>query len=153
MQSNLRRRYAQDPLGWNKAVTSRLALAILLAPFAPTPLILLAIYLDDSVGFGPILSMLSILGGAGIMGAIAALILGGPLFYLYRFMGWTRWWSYCLGGAVVAVIGVLVVFYKGPFTFDALFSEIWKFGAFFVLYGTVAGLAFWAIIRPDRLGA
>ncbi len=150
MLPNFHRRYAQDPLGWNNSETSRLGLAILLAPFAPTPLIIVALLFSGKAGFS--FGLFGIMLLAGMFGVLAALVLGGPIYYLYRIVGWNSWWSYCLGGALAAVTATFVILHKGPVTVDAFFNDIWKFVALFAPYGGIAGLAFWAIVRPDRLG-
>lgn len=149
MVLNFRNRYANHPLVLVNGQNARLTFGILIAPFVPTPLVIVALLFDGLAGFS--FGLISIIFLAGMFGVMAALVLGGPIYYFYRFVGWNSWWNYCLGGALVAVTAILVIFYQGPFTVDAFFTDIWKFVALFAPYGAVAGLAFWAIVRPDRL--
>ena len=116
----------------------------------PAPLIVVALFFDGMAGFS--FGLISIMFLAGMFGVMAALILGGPMYYFYRIVGWNSWWSYCFGAALAAVTATFVIFHRGPVTVDIFFTDIWKFIALFAPYGGIAGLAFWAIVRPDRSG-
>jgi asparagine N-glycosylation enzyme membrane subunit Stt3 len=72
-----------------------------------------------------------------------ALVFGVPLFFLFRWRGWLRWWQATIGGAVCAAPFVLL------YVLGANPMHVEKYGASnsMVLfgYGALIGLVFWAI--------
>lgn len=76
----------------------------------------------------------------------AALVLGGPLFFVFHRLALLRWWQVALGGALIGLAAALVL----PLL-DSGF--VWyKFGALSAPLGFLSGLVFWLVGVYRNLG-
>lgn len=69
----------------------------------------------------------------------AALVLGLPMYLLFRSRGWLRWWHCVLGGASVAALVVLV----GTLRAGGVAGLYWL--PAYLLIGAVSGVLFWLV--------
>ena len=94
-----------------------------------------------------------------IFGYPMAFLLGVPSHFLLLRNGWTAWWAYGLAGAVLGVIvyaGMPLLLEtimrlqgldaSGHVTFSLELLPV------AMLCASVAAVAFWLIVRPDRAG-
>lgn len=66
----------------------------------------------------------------------ATLVLGLPLFWLYRRFGWNRWWQYFFGGAL-AGLAMGLIFFSAE-------------GAVAGVFGGIAALSLWFVLFASR---
>jgi hypothetical protein len=67
-----------------------------------------------------------------------ALLLGIPLFLLFLYRGWGRWWHFLLGGIGIGAVEALFVHFM-IITLDLWAIPVWAVG------GGVCAVLFWAI--------
>ena len=118
----------------------RVMLGFVLAPIVPGFVIvpLLSIATGEGTGLGEIFEVLA---GWTMMAAFltvpATLLLGVPLFFVFRWRGWVGWRAFAWGGAAVGLLAG--GFLAAPFLIA---------GA--VLSGTVGALTLWVCAFGDR---
>ncbi len=118
----------------------RVILGFALAPIIPGFVIvpLMLVYVGERQG---LMEVLRVIRGWSFMASFftlpATLLVGVPLFLLYRWRGWTSWQSFALGGAAV---GSLVV----------LFAPSLFFLGAGVISGTITTLTLWVCAYGDR---
>lgn len=118
----------------------RFALGVLLAPFTPslvmTPLAL--IYAGGGQGLKSSYALLvTWVEVSAVFTVPATLVLGLPLFFVFRWRGWTYWRQFALGGGA---LGLIVLVYAPPLVFLACG----------VLSGSVAALTLWLSAYGER---
>jgi len=131
----------------------RTTIAFLVTPLA-VPIALLPVYLWVRPADSWTTSVLILM---TINSYIGILVFGVPIFVLLSERGWTAFWLAPLCGfafGVVTWLGSLLVVamifadsFADTFTRKSLLSALWPGGG----AGTVAGVIFWLIARPDRV--
>jgi MFS family permease len=72
-----------------------------------------------------------------------ALVLGVPAIVAFHLLKFSRWWQYCLAGAVIGVVGILLVTFQ-PHDWPRINNEPRQLFAS-ALLGAVSALVFWLI--------
>jgi hypothetical protein len=99
------------------------------------------------------LSVLVIGGEGGLSGALlvasftvpATLVIGVPLFLLFRHRAWFKWWHFLAGGFVVGLACSLPFLVQG-WEATALFAP------YFIVFGLLHGVAFWLLAVWRNIG-
>lgn len=128
-----RRRHGGNPIGTNDM--QRTVTAFVVAPVVASVVALIVAF----AVYREFLTALIFASVTGTFGYLAAVVLGIPVYWLLRWRGLTSSWITAASGALIAM---------------ATGYAMW--GAFMLLFGitgalgTIAGLTFWSIARPDR---
>jgi hypothetical protein len=88
----------------------RVAAAFVVAPFVPGLVsgLLLSVFAGDPGDAGGLFRVAANWMMLALIFTLpATLVLGVPLFLIYRRLGWTAWWAYALGGAGIGALCVL----------------------------------------------
>jgi hypothetical protein len=120
----------------------RIAAGLVIAPFAGLALfVIVAGALNpngDNYGFAFAL----------MIAYLITLVLGVPALFAFHLLELSRWWHYCVGGAVIGVVGILLVTFQ-PHDWPRINNESSQLIAC-ALLGAVSALVFWfvAIFQP-----
>ena len=79
-----------------------------------------------------------------------AILLGAPLYFLFRWHGCNGLLAYLLAGALLGLLALVMFMRPG---FDFFKGHVHAFailGTLAVICGTVSTAGFWLIVRPDR---
>ncbi len=135
-QDVLRRLRADDRQDTYPLKPRRLALSIVTAPLLPA--VLLggpSAVLHSDISFAVLLLK---------AGVVAMFVLGLPIFWLYRKVGWDGRSAYALAGSFVGAVAFLVV-HEG-FPAGAFLGLAWHLSVAGAIPGVIGGLAFWFVL-------
>ena len=134
------------------SVTRTIA-GVVAAPLVPTAIVIVVLLLAYDAYLENIPGLLLI---GAIIGYPCTLLFGLPTHFLLMRQGWTRWWAYAVAGALIGAIYYSVV----PTLLTALTDRNGVNGGYVVLSDgvlpvamalcAIAGVVFWAVVRPDR---
>ena len=83
-----------------------------------------------------------------VIGAVAMIILGTPLFWIYKKLGWTGWVPFMLGGGICATVTSALFLFTSH-----QFSQVPFFTVLGIGCGFVFRLVLYGIPLESRLGS
>ena len=122
----------------------RIVAGLVIAPFAGLVLfVIFAAVLNpngDNYGFG----------FAVVIAYLITLVLGVPTLLVFNLLKVSRWWQYCLGGAAIGVVGIILVTFQ-PHDWPRINNEPVQLVSS-ALWGAASALIFWlvAVFRPRQ---
>jgi hypothetical protein len=115
----------------------RIAAGLVLAPFAG--LVLFVMFAaefnpaGDNYGFG----------FAATVAYVITLVLGVPTLIAFNLLKLSRWWQYCLGGAAIGIVGIILVTFQ-PHDWPRINNEPVQLMSS-ALLGAASALIFWLV--------
>jgi hypothetical protein len=136
----------------NRVVRShvtRYLIGMAVAPLVPVVIVALLNWASGSGRAGDLVPV-------ALFSYLGALVLGVPMFFIFRKRGWLSWWQLAVAGLVAGGLApviqlsgfIMFAIIGGASLLSFATTELLAFVGFCAVIGGTVGLAFWAIAQP-----
>ena len=117
------------------------------------PLVGLIVFVIVAGALNPNGDSLSFFGFASVVAYLITAVLGVPALVAFHLLKLARWWQYCIGGAAIGVVGIILVTLQ-PHDLPRINNESTQLISS-ALLGAVSALVFWfvAVFQPRQAHA